>query len=264
MQQQEIHKFLERYFLANNCKVLDKKSSYLTVQLTIELDKELMNRPFYWHYLEKTGGVPNPMCLTLITDPDKVPENIKGETIHFGSPRLHQIFQSTKHLASYIRLYEKPNTFKTRQTPLKPWIALNVKISYQCDRKKDVFKSIGLSLINGQMVQQFHDKLVKRDLTPKIPDYSFTLSPLIMPKSGVVRIENYLKGEIEKESHSWAEDARKRWKKDLHLLEQFYKDDLDKAESYQVEKQALKDQYEPKIILSIINGGIFYLSDQAV
>ena len=30
----------------------------MTVQLTIEMDKELMNRPFYWHYLEKTGGRP--------------------------------------------------------------------------------------------------------------------------------------------------------------------------------------------------------------
>ena len=56
-----------------------------------------------------------------------------------------------------------------------------------------MFKSIGLQLINGQMVQEFHEKLLKMDLTPKIPDYSFTLSPLIMPKSGVVRIENYLK-----------------------------------------------------------------------
>ncbi len=264
MQQQEIHKFLEQYFLANNCEISESHSSYMTVQLTIELDKELMNRPFYWHYLEKTGGVPNPMCLTLITDPDTVPEHIKGETIHFGSPRLHQIFQSTKNLASYIRLYEKSTTHTNQQNPLRPWIALNVKISYQCDRKKDVFKSIGLSLINGQMVQQFHDKLLKMELTPRIPDYSFTLSPLILPKSGVIRIENYLKSELEKENHSWAIEARKRWEKDLHLLEHFYKDDEEKAESYEVEKEALKDQYEPKIIMSIINGGIFYLSDQAV
>ena len=64
---------------------------YLTVQLTIELDKELMNRPFYWHYLEKTGGVPNPDRLTFITDSQNAPTNIKGETIHFGSPRLHQM-----------------------------------------------------------------------------------------------------------------------------------------------------------------------------
>ena len=111
----------------------------------------------------------------------------------------------------------------------------------------------------------FHEKLLKIDLTPKIPDYSFTLSPLIRPKSGVVRIENFLKSEVEKERSFMGGGCKeKRWEKDLHLLEHFYKDDEVKAESYVVEKEALKDQYEPKVMMSIINGGIFYLSDQAV
>ncbi len=95
------------------------------VQLTIELDKELMNRPFYWHYLEKTGGIPNPMQLTFITNKEKAPENIKGETIHFGSPRLHQIFESTKSLAGYIRLIRKSPSFE----PSNPLIALAL---YEC------------------------------------------------------------------------------------------------------------------------------------
>jgi len=66
MQQQDIHDFLECYFLANGCEIKENQPGYMTVRLTIDLDKELMNRPFYWHYLEKTGGVPNPMALTLI------------------------------------------------------------------------------------------------------------------------------------------------------------------------------------------------------
>src|SRR4051794_1763816 len=260
MQQQEIHNFLERYFIANNCEITENQAGYMNVELTIDLDKELMNRPFYWHYLEKTGGVPNPMRLTLISDPDRAPDDVKGESIHFGSPRLHQIFQSTKKLASFIRLYEKLSTLnKEQHMPLKPWLGLNVKVSYQCDRKKDVFHSIGLQLINGQIVEHFHDQLLGIDLTPKIPDYSFTLSPLIMPKSGLLRIENYLKRRIETEDHSWAAEARKRWNKDLDLLEHFYRDSEDKSESYEVEKEALKDQYEPKINISIINGGLFYL-----
>ncbi|MCQ6273721.1 YqhG family protein [Bacillus sp. V3B] len=260
MQQQEIHKFLERYFLSNNCEIMENQAGYMNVQLTIDLDKELMNRPFYWHYLEKTGGVPNPMSLTLISDPGRTPDNITGESIHFGSPRLHQIFQSTKKLASFIRLYENSDTLSQEQhIPLKPWLGMNVKISYQCDRKKDVFRSVGLQLINGQMVEHFHDQLLELDLTPKIPDYSFTLSPLIMPKSGLLRIENYLKTKIEKEDHTWADEARKRWSKDLNLLEHFYRDSDEKSESYEVEKEALKDQYEPKINISIINGGLFYL-----
>ena len=44
------------------------------------------------------------MRLTLITNPEN--EENDGELIHYGSPRLHQIFQTTKELGSYIRLYE--------------------------------------------------------------------------------------------------------------------------------------------------------------
>lgn len=108
MQQHEIHNYLYNFFEANNCEILERSPHLLDVQLTIEMDKLLMNRPFYWHYLEKTGGVPNPMRLTLITNPEN--EENDGELIHYGSPRLHQIFQTTKELGSYIRLYEDVKT----------------------------------------------------------------------------------------------------------------------------------------------------------
>jgi hypothetical protein len=263
VQQQEIHKFLERYFHSNHCEIVENSSGYLTVQLTTEMDKELMNRPFYWHYLEKTGGTANPMKLTFITDSLKAPDQIKGEHIHFGSPRLHQIFESTKKLAGYIRLYEN-HQVSQQQVPLFPWLGLNVKISYQCDRKRDLFQSIGLQLINGQMVEGFHERLLHTQLTPKIPDYSFTLSPLVKPKSGISRIENYFKQQLNGEDHKWANEAIERWDKDLKLLKHFYEEIEEKGESYETEKQALKEQYEPKISISIINGGLFYLTERAI
>lgn len=264
MKQHEIHQFLEKYFTANNCEIVEIGQGYMTVQLTVELDKELMNRPFYWHYLEKTGGVPNPMKLTLITDRQMTPEHIKGEEIHFGSPRLHQIFESTKSLAGYIRLYENHSFSNEQHVPLRPWLGINLKISYQTDRKRDVFKSIGLQLINGQMVENFHEQLLQLKLTPKIPDYSFTLSPLIMPGSGVSRIEAHLRNELESEDHQWAAEARKRWQQDLQLLEHFYEEAEEKGESYDNEKKALQEQYEPKVKISIINGGLFYLTEKAI
>ena len=188
----------------------------------------------------------------------------KGEKIHFGSPRLHQIFQSTKKLAGYIRLYEKQAPVTGKSIPLRPWLGLNLKISYRCDRKREVLRSIGLQLINGRMVEEFHDRMLRLNLTPKIPDYCFTVSPLIMPKSGIRRIENFLRREIDKEDHSWAVRAKQRWEEDLHLLEHFYEDCEEKGEAYEKEKEALKEQYEPKITISIINGGLFYLTDKAI
>lgn len=259
MQQQEIHKFLERFFLANECEIIENHKGYLTVQLTVELDKQLMNRPFYWHYIEKIGQKGDPAKLTFITDQTHAPTDIKGEVIHFGSPRLHQIFQATKKLAAYIRMYENIPAKENKHIPLYPWLGLNIKISYQCDRKKEVFKSIGLQLINGVIVEDFHNQLLKINLTKKIPDYTYTISPLIMPKSGVNRIIKLIKQQILEEDHEWAIAARKRWQQDLDLLENFYEDKEEKGESYEIEKKALQEQYEPKVKIHIVNGGLFYL-----
>jgi hypothetical protein len=259
MQQHEIHQFLERYFTANGCDLVSNGDGHMTVQLTIDLDKELMNRPFYWHYLEKTGGIPNPMTLSLVTDGEKAAEDFKGELIHFGSPRLHQIFRSTRNLAGYIRLYEERMNFNGQQVPLHPWLGLNIKISHVTHLKKDNIRSIGINLINGNIQEDFHNFLLSKKLTPKIPDFSFTLTPIIKPKSGINRIQSYLLQGIEKESFEWADEARKKWDEDLQLLNHFYGDHEEKPESYQMERQALKEQYEPKISIDIINGGIFYL-----
>ncbi len=264
MQQQEIHNFLERYFTSNHCEIVENQHGYMTVQLTVELDKQLMNRPFYWIYLEKTGGEPNPMKLTLITDQDKAPKDLKGELIHFGAPRLHQIFQSSKNLAGFIRLYQQVKGPFQGNVPLHPWIAINVKVSYQCDRKRDILMSLGLHLISGSILENFHERLEKLELTPKIPDYSFTMSPLIKPRSGLNRLQQYIRGFVESDDHSWADAARERWNEDLALLDHFYEGLDEMPESYEIEKEALREQYEPKVKIDIINGGLFYLTQQAM
>jgi hypothetical protein len=259
MQQHEIRHFVERYFRANECAILEANDEYMTVQLTIEMDKELMNRPFYWHYIERTGGTPQPMQLTLITKQTEKTKSLQGERLHFGSPRLHQIFRSAQKRGSFIRLYEEPDAFEHTHLPLHPWLGLNVKISYQCDRKKDQILSLGLHLISGAIIEQFHELLQKRKLTPKIPDYCFTISPLIKPKSGIGRLEQYIRSRIAADDHTWAKKAKERWMEDLALLDHFYEGVEEKPECYYIEKEALEQQYKPRIIVSVINGGMFYL-----
>ncbi len=87
MRQQEVHDFLLRFFQANSCQIVDQGLGYMTVQLTVEMDKQIMNRPFYWHWREKTGGDPNPMKITFITDKENAPKDLDGEFIYFG-PRV--------------------------------------------------------------------------------------------------------------------------------------------------------------------------------
>lgn len=263
MQQEKIHHYLESFFTANSCEIVENEPGYLTVQLTIDMDKELMNRPFYWHYLEKTNGVPNPMKLTLITDQHSAPKDLKGEIMHFGAPRLHQIFRSTTDLGSYIRLFEQATT-TGGNVPLHPWLGVNIMVSYQCDMKKDQLYSIGLHLVSGTLVENFQEKLENLELTPKIPDLCFTMTPLIKPQSGIKRIEQFIMQEINQQDTSWADSAVERWSADEKLLDHFYEELEEKPDCYHLEKEALKELYEPQINVSIQNGGIFYLTPQAV
>ena len=51
------------------------------------------------------------------------------------------------------------------------------------------------------------------------------------------------------------------------MLEHFYEDMEDmeeEQETLETERLALQEQYEPKINISIINGGLFYLASEAV
>lgn len=109
MQQTEIHQFLKKYFTAHNCDLTEDDPSYLKVQLTIEMDKELMNRPFYWHYIEKTGGKPNPASLTFITDPTYDDSSVQGEKFTLA----HRV---------YIKFLGQPKSLEDSFTYMKKCI----------------------------------------------------------------------------------------------------------------------------------------------
>ncbi|RYM06037.1 hypothetical protein EWH99_04065 [Sporolactobacillus sp. THM7-7] len=258
MQQAAIHDFLVKYFKASGCRIFSEAhKDLLKVKLTKEMDKRLMNRPFYWHYIEKTGGIPETATLVFRTSPDLE----EGEFVHFGSPRLHQILDSTKDLAPFIRLYQ--NLPSDSSPALEPWLGINYKISYQCDLKKDRICSVGLQLINGTLIDGFQEILQTLALTPKMPDYCYTLRPLVKTASGIGRIERFIESALKEEKTDWAQLAEKRWTRDRELLNAFYEQQNPKPESYFQECEALKEQYEPRILVQYINAGLFYLQSSS-
>lgn len=253
LQQHEIHHYLNRFFTSTGCETLTNTNSIQTT-LTIEMDKLLMNRPFYWHYLEKTGGTPTLSTLNLTIDN----MDSENELIHFGSSRLRQIFDIATELGKFIRLYQcspSPNI----KYPMQPWLMLNGTISYICNLKQERMYSYGINLLTGEIRGNFFSEIDTIDLTVKIPDYCFTLSPLIKVQSGILRIQEKIKLDISKQEHDWATIANEKWDYDLSLLEKFFEDNEELPESYHIEKQALQNQYEPKIKISILNGGLIYL-----
>ena len=107
MYPQQVHSYLQQFFTENDCCILGESDHYMTVQLTIDMDKRIMNRPFYWQYVEATDGEPNPAQITFITDQNRLEGKILGEVVHFGSPRLNQLFQATKELGAFVQMFEQ-------------------------------------------------------------------------------------------------------------------------------------------------------------
>lgn len=271
MNQQEVRDYLERYFAAHQARYEEKTPDYFRVQLPMEVDKDLGNRPFYWTYVERLNLEPQPMFMTLIFNPEKVPSDLRGERISFGSPRLQQFFASAKRHGQYIRLYEHPAQENHLQgnSPLIPWLGVNIRISMICDVKKDLLVSLGFNLVHGTIVESFFTSCSDRDLKPVMPNFAYTIPPIYSIDSALGKLENFIQGMIGKQDHSWAKQARERLEKEMDLVKHFY---IEKGEKEQVEEEKekenvmnkrlaeLKWQFEPRIEVDIINGGLFYFT----
>jgi len=280
MNQQEIRNYIETYFKAFDSPFITETPSYFTVQLPVEVDKDLGNRPFYWTYVEKIGIEPNPLQLTFVFEPDSLPEGLKGEELPYGSRRLHQIFDSAKKHGKFVRLYEELGTHNGRPRssfPLVPWLGVNYKAEFICDQKKDMLLSLGMNLISGSIIADFYQKVQSLELTPKLPDYTFTMQPIFGIDSAVEKIEGYITRELEQHDTKWAEYALERLKEEKELVESYYGEEATRQESTEeqesehseklqkllVEKntrlQELTWQFEPRIQVSALNIGLFYL-----
>lgn len=254
----QVHDYLRTFFNETNCTILDEYHHYLTVQLTVDIDKRIMNRPFYWRYIESTGNEPNPKTITFITDYTKLQGKMAGEIINFGTPRLHQLFEATKELGAFVEMYESVDALG-KQTILTPWLAVNYKVSYCSHQTKEMLFSFGLNLMTGHLVQDFLESIREKNFVAAIPRHAFPLPYIIKPSRGLERLDTAIGKIIDEEDHSWAKEAEVRWQEDLKVLEFFYEEIEEKPDCYEMEKRALEEQYKPKIIIDIVNGGLFYL-----
>jgi len=249
-----LNHFLKAYFIGHDCKILASQNGILNVQLTESMDRLLMNRPFYWHYIKSIGRQGEPMQLTFVTNPEK--KNEKGEWIHFGSPRLQQILNHLKTNEKYTKLFQQVTT--NVRTALHPWLVTNIKVSYKGKQKKDELFSIGLNLITGMMKVNMMDYLSQLSLHTTIADYCYTISPMIKIRSGYLRIESVILNYLENQSHDWAQESLKTLEEDMETLKHFYPEDA-ADETMERELNEMKERYHPTITLEVINGGIFFL-----
>lgn len=132
---------------------------------------------------------------------------------------------------------------------------LNYKISFISDQKKDLYYPIGFNLITGQILTHFDTVLTQVQLTPKIPDYHFTLRPIYSLSSATQHIEQHLRSFLAEQDQSWADEANQRLDEEIELMKSFF-DSTSEEDMLLLEKKREEiDRYRPKIEVSPINVG---------
>ncbi|WP_019122789.1 YqhG family protein [Brevibacillus massiliensis] len=227
MEQQQMRRFIETYLAAFSAHICESHPDYLTVKLPEAVDKDIGNRPFYWSWIEKMNMPPQPMILTFAFDPDRMPEGVRAELLHLGAGRLQQIFRSAQKHGRFVCMYElappvRQSSAKRRSLPLVPWLGVNVKISFICDKKKDLLLYLGVNLHQPKVVFDFYPSVRKLALSPSIPDYFYTLDQRLTLEQAAEWIKQAVDETIEREDHRWAEFARERLAQELDILEAYY------------------------------------------
>ncbi|WP_130859833.1 YqhG family protein [Gracilibacillus phocaeensis] len=250
-----LHGFLDQFFTQQHCHVTKEQETGLTVRLTRELDQALMNRPFYWHYMDKMGRQGEPMSLSLDTGWQS--EDRKKEWLHFGSPRLQQIFRYITQEAQYTLLYEQ--TTNQDRSALLPWLVVNVKVQYHGKQTKEAIHSIGLQLINGTLSIQMMDKLQTIAWGQRMEDYCYTISPLITPRSGFQRTFHYIEQHLLDQDTTWIKESIACLEEELQLLHYFFSED---EHLLATEEEQLRQRLQPDIHLIVHNAGLFYVTEK--
>ncbi len=268
MDQTQVRKWTERYLDSYQCQIIESAPTFLTTQLSVQADKDLLNRPFYWMYVEKMNIKPNPIQLCLIFDPDNHPDDIKGELFYFGAPRFRKMLQSAQKHGKFVRLYEIPKWQSpySQAKPYSPRLGVNYKISYICDQKKDRLCHLGINLLNGEVTESFYEILSERKWSAQIPPNRHVPAARFSLMEAVGELEFYLEEQIKQEDLTWAKKAKERFTAELNQLNSYYPENIQQngelAKEKKQQEQELVWQYYPRIEISVINAGLFYLELQ--
>ncbi|ELK46238.1 UNVERIFIED_CONTAM: hypothetical protein N8J90_12855 [Halobacillus marinus] len=248
--------FVQSFFETYGCSIIDKAKGHFTVQLTSEMDEEIMNRPFYWHYMKKMNRDGDPMQLTF-TDTNHTEK--EGIYLHAGTPKLHSLYHTAIKKGKTARLYEVIDTPGTNRA-MSPWLILNLQLQYRGKQAKDEPLSIGINLIHGTLMVGMMERIMPLRFESTVSDYTFPMTPVISLKNAYVRIQKHLEQHIQARTNKWAEESILEWNKERELLETFYQSEDIDLDSFTREREQLDIRYKPRIEWDVINGGLFYLS----
>ncbi|QGG55935.1 YqhG family protein [Paenibacillus sp. B01] len=193
------------------------------------------------------------------------------EDLYFGSRKLDQLFAAARSGGSYVCLFQEPerrSLHPFESVAYTAWLGVNLRVEFACDMKREEIHSYGISLATGNIQENFHERLSGLKLTPKLPANVHAARNGLTHARAMSLIESHLERKLRAADFSWAEGASRRLQEELDILAHYYDRLLESAEEeqrdaiaaqFETRRQEIRWQYEPRVTVSAINGGLFHL-----
>ncbi|MCZ8514364.1 hypothetical protein O9H85_18430 [Paenibacillus filicis] len=203
--------------------------------------------------------------------PTSFTARIPRDEVTYGSRRLEQMFESVRTKGRFVRMFEHyaPDQPRNAATvPYDTWLAVNYKIEYACDLKRSELLSLGIRLQTGEIRDRFHELLLAKKLTPRLPAHVYVTPDRITLPRAVLFLEEHLERKVAASDHRWAQEAQYRLSDELARMADYYESLLKSAEpeqridietQYGNRRNEIERQYRPRVQVSVINCGLFHL-----
>ncbi|TXK85967.1 YqhG family protein [Paenibacillus sp. N3.4] len=204
--------------------------------------------------------------------PTNLNTRVPQDDMTFGSRRLDQIFNVVREKGRFVHLFEEPFPMgATYHASLiyDTWFCVNYKVELACDRKRSEIHSLAIGLNSGEIREHFHKNLLTKSLSPKLPANSHLLPDKISLPKALNALEMTLERKISAYDHAWADEANEQHRSEIDRVEAYYNGLLLGAEPDQradIEIQCrnrlqeIDWQHKPRIVVSVINCGLFHLN----
>lgn len=192
------------------------------------------------------------------------------DEVTYGSRRLEQLFGVVRSKGRYVQMYEDIKTARgAPPAACTTWLAVNYKVEFCCDMKRDELHSLGISLMTGEIREEFHDALTALPLTPRLPPNTLVQRPVWSIPRAIAALESYLAREIQNYNHDWSFEAKERLTDELERVDAYYQELLPSLADpeqqaaaqaqYEARRREIEWQYAPRIHASVVSAGIFHL-----
>jgi superfamily II DNA or RNA helicase len=245
-----LHDVLCTFATVTNCDVIEQRPQSIIVQLTPDMDKQLLGRSWYWAFVARTNAQPVPMRIHWHdpqTDQAPIAQTLT-EPLAWDSPSITRLIDFVRAQGTCTRLYAQHC-----DAPLHPWLVVHWHLNKHPLVSAPHLHTTSIDLVHGTIA---HDVPPHAHALKAHPiDHAVHTPPTITLQDAMHAVTDALIEKVRTFDPSWAHEAHTA----LHCASDTMTKQCSDAHHQIVRLAELYDRQRPYMAASAVRGALYYV-----